>query len=208
MGQPFGINLVLPITLVAETKHLQALIDGCLKGDRRSQQAIHKMFYGKMKAVCMRYTRDSDQAMDVLQEGFLKVFNNLEKYTGVGTFEGWVRRIMVNLSIDRFRRLKHDLILLKEQDDIENWQGETEDDSEDSDEHEEIYNITPEQIIDAMQQLTPAYRTVFNLYVYEDYTHQDIAEALGISVGTSKSNYAKAKKNMKKLLLKNLHTIK
>jgi RNA polymerase sigma factor (sigma-70 family) len=170
---------------VAETKHLQALIDGCLKGDRRSQQAIHKMFYGKMKAVCMRYTRDSDQAMDVLQEGFLKVFNNLDRYTGVGSFEGWMRRIMVNLSIDRFRRLKHD-----------------------SDENEEIYDITPEQIIDAMQQLTPAYRTVFNLYVYEDYTHQDIAEALGISVGTSKSNYAKAKKNMKKLLIKNLHTAK
>jgi len=193
---------------VAETKQLQALIDGCLKGDRRSQQAIHKMFYGKMKAVCMRYTRDSDQAMDVLQEGFLKVFNNREKYTGVGTFEGWIRRIMVNLSIDRFRRLKHDLVLLGEQNDIENWGGETEEDSDDSDENEEIYDITPEQIIDAMQQLTPAYRTVFNLYVYEDYTHQDIAEALGISVGTSKSNYAKAKKNMKKLLLKNLHTIK
>jgi RNA polymerase sigma factor (sigma-70 family) len=193
---------------VAETKHLQALIDGCLKGDRRSQQAIHKMFYGKMKAVCMRYTRDSDQAMDVLQEGFLKVFNNLDKYTGVGAFEGWMRRIMVNLSIDRFRRLKHDLVLLGEQNDIENWSGGTDDESDDSDENEEIYDITPEQIIDAMQQLTPAYRTVFNLYVYEDYTHQDIAEALGISVGTSKSNYAKAKKNMKKLLTKNLHTTK
>jgi RNA polymerase sigma-70 factor (ECF subfamily) len=193
---------------VAETKHLQALIDGCLKGDRRSQQAIHKMFYGKMKAVCMRYTRDSDQAMDVLQEGFLKVFNNLEKYTGVGTFEGWMRRIMVNLSIDRYRRLKHDLVLLGEQNDIENWSGGTDDETDDSDENEEIYDITPEQIIDAMQQLTPAYRTVFNLYVYEDYTHQDIAEALGISVGTSKSNYAKAKKNMRKLLTKNLHTIK
>ncbi len=161
-----------------------------------------------MKAVCMRYTRDSDQAMDVLQEGFLKVFNNLEKYTGVGTFEGWMRRIMVNLSIDRFRRLKHDLVLLGEQNDIENWAGETDDETDDSEEGEEIYDITPEQIIDAMQQLTPAYRTVFNLYVYEDYTHQDIAEALGISVGTSKSNYAKAKKNMKKLLTKNLHTIK
>jgi RNA polymerase sigma factor (sigma-70 family) len=193
---------------VAETKHLQALIDGCLKGDRRSQQAIHKMFYGKMKAVCMRYTRDSDQAMDVLQEGFLKVFNNLDKYTGVGTFEGWMRRIMVNLSIDRFRRLKHDLILLGEQNDIENWGGGADNDEEDSDENDEIYDITPEQIIDAMQQLTPAYRTVFNLYVYEDYTHQDIAEALGISVGTSKSNYAKAKKNMRKLLTKNLQTIK
>ncbi len=193
---------------MAETKHLQALIDGCLKGDRRSQQAIHKMFYGKMKAVCMRYTRDSDQAMDVLQEGFLKVFNNLEKYTGVGTFEGWMRRIMVNLSIDRYRRLKHDLVLLGEQNDIENWGGETDEETEDSGENDEIYDITPEQIIDAMQQLSPAYRTVFNLYVYEDYTHQDIAEALGISVGTSKSNYAKAKKNMRKLLTKNLQTIK
>jgi RNA polymerase sigma-70 factor (ECF subfamily) len=193
---------------VAETKHLQALIDGCLKGDRRSQQAIHKMFYGKMKAVCMRYTRDSDQAMDVLQEGFLKVFNNLDKFTGVGTFEGWMRRIMVNLSIDRFRKLKHDFILLSDQDTLERWEGDANEESDELDELEEIYSITPEQVIDAMQQLTPAYRTVFNLYVYEDYTHQDIAEALGISVGTSKSNYAKAKKNMKKLLLKNLHQVK
>ena len=193
---------------MAETKQLQALIDGCLKGDRRSQQAIHKMFYGKMKAVCMRYTRDSDQAMDVLQEGFLKVFNNLDRYTGMGTFEGWMRRIMVNLSIDRYRRLKNDWILLGEQNGIENVGDDTGDELEETDESEEIYNITPEQIIEAMQQLTPAYRTVFNLYVYEDYTHQDIAEALGISVGTSKSNYAKAKKNMKKLLTKNLHTIK
>jgi RNA polymerase sigma-70 factor (ECF subfamily) len=193
---------------VAETKQLQALIDGCLKGDRRSQQAVHKLYYGKMKAVCMRYTRDSDQANDVLQEGFLKVFNNLEKFTGVGTFEGWMRRIMVNLSIDRFRKLKHDFILLSEPDDIERYGDDTEEVLDEIDELEEIYSITPEQIIDAMQQLTPAYRTVFNLYVYEDYTHQDIAEALGISVGTSKSNYAKAKKNMKKLLLKNMHHVK
>ena len=156
----------------------------------------------------MRYTRDSDQANDVLQEGFLKIFNNLEKFTGVGTFEGWMRRIMVNLSIDRFRKLKHDFILLSEPDDIERYSDDTEEVLDEIDELEEIYSITPEQIIDAMQQLTPAYRTVFNLYVYEDYTHQDIAEALGISVGTSKSNYAKAKKNMKKLLLKNMHHVK
>ena len=193
---------------MAETKQLQALIDGCLKGDRRSQQAVHKLYYGKMKAVCMRYTRDSDQANDVLQEGFLKIFNNLDKFTGVGTFEGWMRRIMVNLSIDRFRKLKYDFVLLSESDDIERYGDDTEEVLDEIDELEEIYSITPEQIIDAMQQLTPAYRTVFNLYVYEDYTHQDIAEALGISVGTSKSNYAKAKKNMKKLLLKNMHHVK
>jgi len=152
----------------------------------------------------MRYTRDSDQAMDVLQEGFVKVFNNLERYTGVGSFEGWIRRIMVNLSIDRFRKLKHDFILLGENQSVEDWEEETEEENDDVDDM--IYDITPEQVIDAMQQLSPAYRTVFNLYVYEDHTHQDIAEALGISVGTSKSNYAKARKNMKKLLLKHLKT--
>jgi RNA polymerase sigma-70 factor, ECF subfamily len=191
---------------VAETRTVQALIDGCLKGDGRSQQAVYKMFYGKMKSVCMRYTRDHDQAMDVLQEGFVKVFSNLDKYTGVGSFEGWIRRIMVNLSIDRFRRLKNDHVLLGEHDNLEDWDMASNDqDENDQDGDDAIYDITPEQIVDAMQQLSPAYRTVFNLYVFENYSHQDIAEALGISVGTSKSNYAKARKNMKKLLSKSLN---
>jgi RNA polymerase sigma-70 factor, ECF subfamily len=190
---------------VAESRTVQALIDGCLKGDRRSQQAVYKMFYGKMKSVCMRYTRDSDQAMDVLQEGFVKVFNNLDRYTGVGSFEGWIRRIMVNLSIDRFRKLKHDFVLLGENDNLENWEIHSNEQEEETDGADAIYDITPEQIIDAMQQLSPAYRTVFNLYVFENYSHQDIAEALEISVGTSKSNYAKARKNIRKLLSKSLN---
>jgi RNA polymerase sigma-70 factor (ECF subfamily) len=184
---------------VAEEKQLEALIQGCLNGDRRSQQLVYKMFYGKMKAVCLRYTRDADQAMDVLQEGFIKVFQNLDRYTGTGSFEGWIRRIMVNLSIDRFRKSKQDHVLLEDYAGIENAGDDTEADDED----EEEYDFKPHQIIEAMQQLSPAYRTVFNLYVYENYTHQDIADALGISVGTSKSNFAKARKNMKKLLLKN-----
>jgi RNA polymerase sigma-70 factor (ECF subfamily) len=187
---------------VAESKQLQALIDGCLKGDRRSQQAIHKMFYGKMKAICMRYTRDNDQAMDIVQDGFIKVFNSLDKYTGVGSFEGWMRRIIVNLCIDRFRRLKRDVVLFEDSVTLENYEDDV--DEEDNEEDNEIYNITQEQIIEAMQQLSPAYRTVFNLYVFENYSHQEIAEALEISIGTSKSNYAKARKNMKKLLSKAL----
>jgi RNA polymerase sigma-70 factor, ECF subfamily len=184
---------------VSEDKHFKELIEGCLRGDRRSQQLVYKMLYGKMKAVCLRYTKDADHAMDVLQEGFIKVFQNMEKYTGQGSFEGWVRRIMVNLSIDNFRKQKHDLVLLGDRERAEEW----EDEPENEDEEEDIYDFRPNQIIEAMQQLSPAYRTVFNLYVFENYTHQDIAEALGISVGTSKSNYAKARKNMKKLLLKN-----
>lgn len=193
---------VFKTTLVAESKQLQALIDGCLKGDRRSQEAIHKMFYGKLKAVCMRYTRDNDQAMDIVQDGFIKAFNSLERYTGVGSFEGWMRRIIVNLCIDRFRKLKRDYVLLEDNSSLENREDEQDEDIDDED--SEIYNITQEQIIEAMQQLSPAYRTVFNLYVFENFSHQDIAEALEISIGTSKSNYAKARKNMKKLLSKTL----
>jgi RNA polymerase sigma-70 factor (ECF subfamily) len=107
---------------------------------------------------------------------------------------------MVNLAIDRFRKLKHDFVTVDDERKLELAQP-SEEDEEETD-ASAYADITPEQIIDAMQQLTPAYRTVFNLYVYEDYNHQQIAEALGISVGTSKSNYAKAKKNMRKLLTK------
>jgi RNA polymerase sigma-70 factor, ECF subfamily len=182
---------------VAEDKLLEEIIQGCLNGDRRAQQQVYRMYYGKMKAVCLRYTRDADQAMDVLQEGFIKVFQNMERFTGSGSFEGWIRRIMVNLSIDHFRKNRNEFLVLDDYEVAEDW-GE-----EDAAEEEE-YDFKPHQIIEAMQQLSPAYRTVFNLYVFENYTHQDIADALGISVGTSKSNYAKARKNMKKLLLKTL----
>lgn len=186
---------------MVEDKQLQQLIQGCLEGDRKAQQAVYKLLYGKMKVVCLRYTKDTDQAMDVLQEGFIKVFQNMNKYTGAGSFEGWVRRIMVNLSIDRFRKHKNDFLLL-------NGSMSAEDFGEDVEEEEETdavdYDFTPEQILAAMKQLSPAYQTVFNLYVFENYTHQDIAEALSISVGTSKSNFAKAKRNMKKILLKNI----
>lgn len=178
---------------------MQQLVEGCLRGDRRSQHAVYKLFYGKMKAVCLRYTKDSDEALDVLQEGFIKVFQNIERYSGAGSFEGWVRRIMVNLSIDRFRKQKNNLIMLNSSINAEDWADDV-GDEEDSDMDQ--YDFKPSQIIEAMQQLSPAYRTVFNLYVFENYTHQDISDALGISVGTSKSNYAKAKKNMKKILLK------
>lgn len=185
---------------MVEDKQLQQLIKGCLEGDRKAQQAVYKLLYGKMKVVCMRYTRDTDQALDVLQEGFIKVFQNMERYSGAGSFEGWVRRIMVNLSIDRFRKQKNDLLLLNGSMSIEDYEDQVEDEA---DVESEDYDFTPEQILEAMQQLSPAYKTVFNLYVFENYTHQDIAEALSISIGTSKSNFAKAKRNMKKILLKN-----
>lgn len=185
---------------MVEDKQLQQLIKGCLEGDRKAQQAVYKLLYGKMKVVCMRYTRDTDQALDILQEGFIKVFQNMERYSGAGSFEGWVRRIMVNLSIDRFRKQKNDFLLLNGSMNIEDYEDVVDDEP---DVESVDYDFTPEQILEAMQMLSPAYKTVFNLYVFENYTHQDIAEALSISIGTSKSNFAKAKRNMKKILLKN-----
>ncbi len=176
---------------------LQVLIEGCLKGDSRSQHAIYKMYYGKMKAVCLRYANDVDEAKDILQEGFIRVFSQLEKYNGKGSFEGWMRRIMVNLSIDFYRKKKHFSAI-----EIENNLQLADELDEEHDSSAEHYDFEPHEIIEAMQHLSPVYRTVFNLYVFEDFSHQDIADKLGINIGTSKSNYAKAKKNMKKILLK------
>jgi RNA polymerase sigma-70 factor, ECF subfamily len=177
-------------------EHLQSLIKDCSLGNRRAQQEIHKRLYGTMMAVCLRYTKDADQAQDILQEGFIKVFASIDKFNFEGSFEGWVRRIVVNTAIDFFRKKKTDFLLLGENQSVEEFT-----DVEDEIDEEEERDFTPDQIIAAMQLLTPAYRTIFNLYVFENLTHNDIAEKLGISSGTSKSNFSKAKRNLKRILL-------
>lgn len=180
-------------------QRFEELVDGCLAGDRRSQQRIYELFYGKMLSVCLRYTKNTDQAKDILQDGFIKVFSSMEKFNRAGSLEGWIRRIMVNTAIDHFRRTKNAYLLLGEDRSMEEF-GEVEDPDDGPD--NEYLDLKPADVINAMQKLTPAYRTVFNLYVFEEMTHKDIAETLGINIGTSKSNYAKAKANLKKILSK------
>lgn len=151
--------------------------------------------------VCLRYANDSNQAKDILQDGFIKVFNNLERYCFDGSFEGWVRRIMVNTAIDYFRKKRSSNVLLTQgEDGMEGFEEEVEEDLTDFDSPQET-EFTMQDVIDAMQQLTPAYRAVFNLYVMENKSHQEIADELEISVGTSKSNFAKAKLRIRKILL-------
>lgn len=172
------------------------LIEGCLNGERRSQQMVFKMFAGKMKVVCLRYLKSREDAEDVLQEGFIKVFNNLENYKGQGSFEGWLRRTFVNLSIDFLRKQKRQGWNTSEG--IEN----IEDDHGNEDQEElEVPDFSPEQIMEAMNLLSPVYRTVFNLIAFEQFSHLEVANQLGISIGTSKSNYAKAKKNIQRFLI-------
>lgn len=180
---------------------LELLVNGCVRNNRKSQEAIYKMFYGKMMAVCKRYTRNEDQAKDILQDGFIKVFKNIEKFGFNGSFEGWVRRIIVNTAIDFTRKAKNDYLLMNEDQSIEDFENDLLDEGE-----EEEYDnpLKVADVIKGMEKLSTAYRTVFNLYVFENYSHQEIADALGISVGTSKSNLAKARGNLKKILIKEL----
>ena len=178
------------------------IIDGCIAGERRSQQRVYELFYGKMMAVCLRYTKNHDQAKDILQDGFIKVFRSMEKFNREGSFEGWIRRIMVNTAIDYFRRAKNAYLLLGEERSIEDFGDQDEEDTIEDEAPEEVLDLKPADVINAMQKLSPAYRTVFNLYVFEEMTHKEIAELLGINIGTSKSNLAKAKHNLKKLLKK------
>ena len=179
-----------------------SIIDGCIAGERRSQQRVYELFYGKMMAVCLRYTKNHDQAKDILQDGFIKVFRSMDKFNREGSFEGWIRRIMVNTAIDYFRRAKNAYLLLGEERSIEDFGDQDEEDTLEDTMEEDLPDLKPADVINAMQKLTPAYRTVFNLYVFEEMTHKEIAELLGINIGTSNSNLAKAKHNLKKLLKK------
>ena len=179
------------------------IIEGCINGDRKSQQKIYETFYGKMLGVCIRYTKEREDALDVLQDGFMKVFTNIKLFGNTGSLEGWIRKIMVNTAIDFYRKNKKSLTFANS----EYVEDNAEDIKEEENPDEAYLNISPNEIMEAVQQLTPAYRTVFNMYVMDGYTHKEIGQQLGINEGTSKSNFAKAKMNLKKTLAKKIKLV-
>jgi len=174
------------------------IIEGCVKGDRKCQQIIYERFYGKMLGACMRYSKDREEAKDILQDGFVKVFTNINKYGASGSFEGWIRKIIVNTAIDFIRKSKH-TIQYADSDYIEENADETTEE-----ENSEYSNISANEVMEAVQQLPTSYRTVFNMFVVDGFSHKEIAGQLGISEGTSKSNLSKAKMNLKKVFANKL----
>ena len=163
------------------------LIKGCISGDRRMQELLYKKFSPKMYAICLRYAGNTDDAQDLLQEGFIKVFKNLEKFRNEGSFEGWMRRVFVNTSIEHFRRkVNLNSITENEEKGIEDSTWNV------------LDSLAEKDIIELIQELSPGYRTVFNLYVVEGYSHKEIGDMLGISEGTSKSQLARAKMILQK----------
>jgi RNA polymerase sigma-70 factor (ECF subfamily) len=179
-------------------EQLRHIVEGCVRNDRRAQEQLFKMFYGKMLAVCKRYISDNDTAQEVLQESFIKIFDKIGVFDFKGSLEGWVRRIVANTAIDSIRKSKRNPF---QTDSDTVFKQETTEDMILQEEWD-LNEFKAEAAMTAIEQLSPAYRAVFNLYVIEDYTHKEIAEMLGINEGTSKSNLAKAKMNLQKILKK------
>ena len=174
---------------------LKSMIEGCLRGDRKYQFKLYERYYGRMMGVCMRYATDRDEADDLVQQGFIKLFNNLKRYEFKGSFDGWIRRMFVNTAIDHIRRKKRNPLLLGEDAHLDLFNKEKE-----QDQFDKVEELDTNIVMQAIEKLTPAYKAVFNLYVIEDYSHKEIADMLEISVGTSKSNLSKAKQNLRKYL--------
>lgn len=183
---------------LANKYEVEKLVESCVRNDRKSQQVFYTMFYGKMMAVCMRYTRNREEAQDILHDGFIKVFSKLKSFENKGSLEGWVRRLIVNNAIDHVRCRKDYFLPAGDED----FADSVPDEHYESLEIEKMKQVKAEKIISLIQYLSPAYRTVFNMFVIENMSHQEIADYLGISVGTSKSNLAKAKEKLKELFEK------
>ena len=173
------------------------IIKKCITGNRSAQKALYDEFSGDMFKICLSYAKDYDQANDLLQEGFLKVFQKLHKYKMTGSLGGWIRTVVVNTCIDFYRSDK--------------WSKnkETFEPNSAADVDSAVYNkahqiFEQEDFLKITKELPPGYRAILNLYFLEDYSHKEIAEKLNISVGTSKSQLYKAKNYLKNILEKTL----
>lgn len=181
---------------------LSQYIRGCALNERESQKKIYNSFYGYAMAICDCYANNEDDAVEILNDGFLKIFREIHRYSPayaneINSFKGWLRKIMVCTAIDHFRKYKkHRLV------------GELDVAVLQLSVHEAdgLDKISYDEIIGFIQKLSPAYRTVLSLFIIEGYSHEEIADQLGISVGTSKSNLAKARKQLQKILFSQIKT--
>lgn len=165
------------------------LLNGCLAGNRIAQEEMYDYFSSTMFGICLRYSADYHTAEDLLQEGFVKVFRNLHKYRGDGSFEGWIRRIFVNTAIENYRK-QNNAARIIELDSLYNQPLEA----------NVLHDLAAEDLMRLVQKLPNGYRMAFNLYCIEGYSHKEIAAKLNVSEGTSKSQLARSKNYLKKLV--------
>jgi len=164
------------------------LINRCVAGDRNSQSLLYELYSPKMMIVCLRYAKNREEAEEILQNGFIKVFKFLDQFRHEGSFEGWIRKIMVNCALQKLKNNLHlKPVVSLDTRDYDLFFG-----------NDILDQIDGKELLKLVQTLTPAYRTVFNLYVFEGMKHREIAELLQISEGTSKSNLFDARNILQK----------
>ncbi len=171
---------------------LEQLVKGCLRGDRHSQRSLYEQYKVPMFRLCLRYAKDRHEAEDLLQEGFIKVFSDLHQFSHRGALGGWIRRVMVNVALQHIRKNKQLFTTIEIESIGDNHATD-----------EIIFSeLGAKNLTKMIQQLPPGYRTVFNMYVIEGYSHKEIADQLSISENTSKSQLSKAKASLRKRLEK------
>lgn len=189
MGIHIGIGVSNTHAMITD-QNLSRMWEGCLQNDRKQQEALYRALSPKMLAICMRYANDKDEAQDILQEGFIKMFNNVHKYRGDGNLEGWIRRIMVHTAISRYRKLKP-MVLVEDM--AEN--------DLDVSASNNANNLEVNDLMKLVQQLPNTYRSVFNLYAIEGYSHQEIGTKLGITELLSRTTLYRARNILKEKLM-------
>lgn len=161
---------------------LDKIVAGCKKGKNSAREKLYSTYSSQLYGLCLRYAKNTDDAKDIMQEGFIKIFQKIDQYKGFGSFEGWMKRIMVNCALEKYRNMYY----LNEYDDTyshkENLIDEGQADS-----------LSEKELLLLIEQLPTKYRMVFNMYAIEGYSHKEIADILKISEGTSKSNLSRAR---------------
>lgn len=167
----------------------QEIIQGCIAEKRQAQEALYNKYASKMLGVCFRYAKDIAEAEDMLQEGFIKVFDNIAKFENKGSFEGWIRKIMIHVALNKLRSRSKVLEFVEDINyDVEDLRSP-------------LDKIQHKQLLTALSRLPEGYRVVFNLYAVEGYSHAEIADFLAIKEASSRSQYAKAKGYLQKLII-------
>lgn len=160
------------------------IIKGCIAGNRRDQELLYRRHAAKLYAVCLQYSGNDEEARDILQDGFIKIFENLIHYKYEGSFEGWMRRIIVNTALEKYRS-RHNLYRVDDIDLIPEPDADPD--------NEDYSGLEAIDLLDIIRELPPKYRMVFNLYAIEGYAHKEIGQMMKISEGTSKSNLSRAR---------------
>lgn len=175
---------------------IEQLIDECIRHNTKAQEQLYRLLAPKLFGVCLKYSRNYEEAQDNLQESFLIIFNKISQYKHIGSFEGWAKRIVINYTLQEYRNQK--IFEIVSENIVDTSEVEIDDE-----------NISLEFLTKIIQELPDRYRLVFNLYVMDGYSHKEIAEMLKINIGTSKSNLARAKSILKeKIELNTSYSIK